>query len=51
MALGARFIIRNQKVIVAFVAGVAVAGGGAYAVTSTAPKSRLALITALKRCT
>lgn len=38
MALGARFIIRNQKVIVAFVAGVAVAGGGAYAVTSTAPK-------------
>ena len=38
MALGARFMIRNQKVIVAFVAGVAVAGGGAYAVTSTAPK-------------
>lgn len=38
MALGARFIIRNQKVIVAFVAGAAVAGGGAYAVTSTAPK-------------
>lgn len=38
MALGASFIIRNQKVIVAFVAGVAVAGGGAYAVTSTAPK-------------
>ena len=38
MALGARLIIRNQKVIVAFVAGVAVAGGGAYAVTSTAPK-------------
>ena len=38
MALDARFIIRNQKVIVAFVAGVAVAGGGAYAVTSTAPK-------------
>ena len=38
MALGARFIIRNQKVIVAFVAGVALAGGGAYAVTSTAPK-------------
>ena len=38
MALGARLIVRNQKVIVAFVAGVAVAGGGAYAVTSTAPK-------------
>ena len=38
MALDARFIIRNQKVIVAFVAGAAVAGGGAYAVTSTAPK-------------
>ena len=38
MALGARFIIRNQKVIVPFVAGVALAGGGAYAVTSTAPK-------------
>lgn len=38
MALGARFIMRNQKVIVAFVAGAAVAGGGAYAVTSTAPK-------------
>ena len=38
MALDARFIIRNQKVIVAFVAGVALAGGGAYAVTSTAPK-------------
>jgi putative serine protease PepD len=38
MAVGPSFILRNQKVIVAFVAGVAVAGGGAYAVTSTAPK-------------
>ena len=29
---------RNRRAIVAFVAGVAVAGGGAYAVTTTTPK-------------
>lgn len=32
------FLTRNRRAIVAFVAGAAIAGGGAYAVTSTAPK-------------
>lgn len=31
-------LARNRRAIVAFVAGVAVAGGGAYAVTTTTPK-------------
>lgn len=32
------FLTRNRRAVVAFVAGAAIAGGGAYAVTSTAPK-------------
>ena len=32
------FLTRNRRAIVAFVAGMAVAGGGAYAVTSNSPK-------------
>ena len=32
------FLSRNRRTVVAFVAGAAIAGGGAYAVTSTAPK-------------
>lgn len=31
-------LARNRRAILAFVAGVAIAGGGAYAVTSTTPK-------------
>lgn len=34
----ANVLRRNRKAFIAFVAGVAFAGGGAYAVTSTAPK-------------
>ena len=33
-----RFLTRNRRAVIAFVAGMAVAGGGAYAVTSTSPK-------------
>ena len=33
-----RFFTRNRRAVIAFVAGMAVAGGGAYAVTSTSPK-------------
>ena len=29
---------RNRRAVVAFIAGVAIAGGGAYAVTSNSPK-------------
>ena len=32
------FWSRNRRAIVAFIAGMAIAGGGAYAVTSTSPK-------------
>ena len=32
------FLTRNRRAVVAFVAGMAVAGGGAYAVTSNSPK-------------
>lgn len=33
-----RFLTRNKRAIVAFIAGMAIAGGGAYAVTSNSPK-------------
>jgi len=33
-----RFFTRNRRALLAFVAGMAVASGGAYAVTSTSPK-------------
>ena len=38
MAFSANLLERNRRAIIAFIAGMAVAGGGAYAVTSTTPK-------------
>ena len=38
MAKESRFLTRNRRAVVAFVAGIAIAGGGAYAVTSNSPK-------------
>lgn len=38
MVSASQLVVRNRRAIVAFVAGVAIAGGGAYAVTTTTPK-------------
>lgn len=38
MAKQSTFFTRNRRAVVAFIAGMAVAGGGAYAVTSNSPK-------------
>ena len=38
MAKQSTFFTRNRRAVVAFIAGMAVAGGGAYAVTSNGPK-------------
>jgi len=38
MAKQSTFFTRNRRAVVAFIAGMAIAGGGAYAVTSNSPK-------------
>jgi S1-C subfamily serine protease len=38
MAATSQFLTRNRRAIIAFVAGVALTSGGAYAVTTTTPK-------------
>lgn len=38
MSQRSNFLTRNKRAFIAFIAGLAFAGGGAYAVTSTAPK-------------